>query len=263
MYSDRLNARYRSGRPSSSLSGAGVLIHQLDRLENDNKPWLPCTEKWCVKMSDRWAASIINKDLRYLYFAQVGGFVIAPSTISLFCAYSSDGDSQSKVCSQIYGDGHSCIPGCYPKGQDCITVGHEYTCSFPPENLYDAMMAQMARQARDKTHNEVVIDIRTVAGSLPTSIEAMFYQTTSSDVEIAQIRTAHELFLHEYPTAHTKILILDRAGGKDGVSPFSPDDGRLTNDNAVEDEIDCVDDPDCDCTGDPECEDDWDILELD
>ena len=34
MYSDRLNARYRSGRPSSSLSGAGVLIHQLDRLEN-------------------------------------------------------------------------------------------------------------------------------------------------------------------------------------------------------------------------------------
>ena len=47
---------------------------------------------------------------------------------------------------------------------------------------------------------KVVIDIRTVAGSLPTSIEAMFYQTTSSDVEIAQIRTAHEVYLASRPS---------------------------------------------------------------
>ena len=54
---------------------------------------------------------------------------MAASCSRLFCAYSSDGNSQQKVCPVLYGDA-----SCYPPGQSCIDVGHEYECSFPPNS---------------------------------------------------------------------------------------------------------------------------------
>ena len=46
----------------------------------------------------------------------------------------------------------------------------------------------MSRQARDQTHNELVVDIRSVTQNLPDSIEAMLYLTTSS-AELTLSRT--------------------------------------------------------------------------
>ena len=42
-----------------------------------------------------------------------------------------------------------------------------------------AMQAQMMRQARDKTQNEMVVDTRSVTPFLPGAMEAFFYLTTS------------------------------------------------------------------------------------
>ena len=42
-----------------------------------------------------------------------------------------------------------------------------------------AMQAQMMRQARDKTQNEMVVDTRSVTPFLPGAMEAVFYLTTS------------------------------------------------------------------------------------
>jgi hypothetical protein len=226
LIAERLNARFVAGRPSKSLEGAGVLVHQLDSTEDSSRPWVPCSQNgadnWCHTLADRWASSLINQDLRYLYYKSNGGFVLAPTTARLFCAYSSDGNSQQKVCPVLYGDA-SCTPGCYPPGQSCIDVGHEYECSFPPNSLMQAMQAQMMRQARDKTHNEMVVDTRSVTPFLPGAIEAFFYLTTSSTEEIAKMRFLSKQFLQEYPQANLVLLILDLSAQS---NPFKPDDGR-------------------------------------
>ena len=46
-------------------------------------------------------------------------------------------------------------------------------------SLMQAMQAQMMRQARDKTQNEMVVDTRSVTPFLPGAMEAFFYLTTS------------------------------------------------------------------------------------
>jgi len=225
-FAARLNARFVNGQPSPSLSGAGVLIHQLDSTEEASRPWLPCSklglENWCANLADRWASSLINKDLRFLYYKKVGGFVLDPSTTEIFCAYSSDGDSQRKVCPTLGGDSQ-CIPGCYPPGHSCIDVGHEYECSFPPQNLQQALQAQLVRQARDQIHNELVVDQRSVTPNLPNSIEAMFYLSTSTTEELQRMRRVHTDFVREYPHADVVLLMLDLAAHS---NPFKVDDGR-------------------------------------
>ena len=148
--------------------------------------------------------------------------MLSPSHASLYCAYSSDGDSQSKKCATLHGDS-GCIPGCYPPGQSCIDVGHEYECSFPPEHLQDALQAQMVRQARDQTHNEMVVDLRSITPSLPDSIEAMFYLSTSTTEEVGRMRDTHAAFEREYPHANVVLLMLDISAHS---NPFKVDDGR-------------------------------------
>ena len=49
----------------------------------------------------------------------------------------------AKTCYPLGGNGHTCIPGCYPEGQDCKSVGHPYSCSYPPDQLRDALQAQL------------------------------------------------------------------------------------------------------------------------
>ena len=86
-----------------------------------------------------------------------------------------------------------------------------------------AMQAQMMRQARDKTQNEMVVDTRSVTPFLPGAIEAFFYLTTSSTEEIAKMRFLSERFLQEYPQANLVLLILDLSAQS---NPFKPDDVR-------------------------------------
>jgi hypothetical protein len=144
--------------------------------------------------SPRPSCAVVPFPYSYLYYKIVGGYVLNPLTARLWCAYPTDGDSMAKTCETLFG-GDDCIPGCYPPGHSCIDVGHEYECSYPPENLRECMSAQMVRQARDQIHNEMVIDIRSITSALPGAIEAMFYLVTSSVEEIERIRMAHNMFL--------------------------------------------------------------------
>ena len=64
-----LNVRFRNGLngQSSSLWSSGVLVHQLDTTEEKGRPWMPCSpngaDNWCRGLPDRWATSIINKEV--------------------------------------------------------------------------------------------------------------------------------------------------------------------------------------------------------
>ena len=84
--------------------------------------------------------------------------MIAP-TVSIFCAYAEDGNSMdgSKVCNPLGGNGVTCIPGCYPKGQECPDIGHAWSCSFPPTQLKEALQAQQDRSDMRARNNEVCV----------------------------------------------------------------------------------------------------------
>ena len=168
----RLNERFRHGAPSSDLAAAGVLARQFDTLDDPVHPWLPCpADQWCAGFGDRWPASIINAGARHLYYGDgKGGVLIAP-TVSIFCAYAEDGNSMdgSKVCNPLGGDGVSCIPGCYPKGQECEDVGHAWMCSFPPSQLKQALQAQQDRADFRERNNEVRrASVRGMLGEIAT-----------------------------------------------------------------------------------------------
>ena len=82
-------------------------------------------------------------------------------------------------CGGGYGDGVHCIPGCYPDGQQCQQVGHDWNCAWPPSMLADAMRAQLQRDGgASNSHNEIVIDTRSIEAHLPEIVLAFFFESS-------------------------------------------------------------------------------------
>ncbi|KAL1496682.1 hypothetical protein AB1Y20_014276 [Prymnesium parvum] len=215
-----LNERFRKGAPSNDLESAGVLVRQFDTLDDAKKPWLPCpATDWCAAFADRWATSIIHPGARRMYYgSEKGGFVLAP-TVSIFCAYPEDGNSMdgNKVCHPLGGDGVHCIPGCYPLGQTCAEVGHEWSCSFPPTQLREALQAQLRREDMKQRNNEIVVDLASVEAQLPRSIEGFFV-----GAEEAHVREVREQFMLDFGLSDADgppLLRLNLDGG--GEAPFT------------------------------------------
>ena len=190
-----------------------MLVRQFDQLDdmNEGRPWLPCPTEgfnaWCGKFAGMWAASIIARGGQtFLYLPTTGGLVLAP-TARLFCAYSEDGNSMdpSKLCSSPVGDAdrprseQKCVPGCYPPGQQCAELEaadkakfleetggfapwdrgpYVPRCSYPPEMLKQALEANLwlitdPAQKR-RTHNEMVVDLRSIVSNLPGAVEGLY-----------------------------------------------------------------------------------------
>ena len=228
-----LNRRFAKGVPSNDISRAGVLVRQFDSLDDPWHPWLPCPltgpASWCSKFTDRWATSIINKDERLMYFdalqgghSNVGGLVLSPS-VEIFCAYADDGNSMDpqKVCDPPGGDGFSCIPGCYPVGQQCPDLGRDWVCSYPPSQLNTALQRHRDRGALK--NNEIVVNTASVTAGLPGSIEAFFMIRGGPEDERDKVVNAHNAFLRAYPhlpeEKRPPLLQLDHRSP--GLKPFT------------------------------------------
>jgi hypothetical protein len=213
---EALNRRFRDGRPSDDLASSGVLVRQFDTLDDASKKWLPCppegNNNWCMQFSDRWPTSIINANQLALYYGPgKGGLIIAP-TVELFCAYPSDGNSMEKVCDPLFGDGETCIPGCYPKGQEChgdVT----WTCSYPPERLRDALQAQADRIDYQNRNNELVVDVRTVVSQLPEAIEGFFFIGDRTEPEETRRKFLTEYGMTDENGPPLVELVLSHDGG--------------------------------------------------
>jgi len=222
-----LNDRFEHARPSNSLEEAGVMVRQFDSLDDHTKPWLACPEtgnnNWCRGYSDRWATSIITPKARMMYYGVegIGGLVLAP-TARLFCAYPEDGNSMAKLCRPLGGDGVTCIPGCYPRGQQCADVGHAWSCSFPPTQLGACLRAQEQRVDFLHRNNEIVVDMRSIEQNLPHAIAGFFYCARSGSSERSKVELARNSFLSHYHLSNAEgppLLVLDLPGG--GSRPFS------------------------------------------
>lgn len=110
-----------------------------------------------------------------MYYSDRGGLILAADLVDLFCVYGGDGNSMGHDCGGGYGNGVTCIPGCYPRGQQCQEVGHDWNCAWPPTRLADAMEAQLLRGRPSASHNEIVIDTRSIERNMPSVVLAYFY----------------------------------------------------------------------------------------
>ena len=97
----------------------------------------------------------------------------------------------------------------------------DWTCSFPPDQLRDALQAQQWR-GDGMEHNEVVIDTRSVMAQLPGAVQAFFYLTGSTSDDVNLARGVQGGFLREYGLSPERVplLRLDLWGGEDGRTPF-------------------------------------------
>ena len=232
-----LNHQFATGFPSNDLADAGVLIRQLDSLDDTDKPWLPCPltgyNNWCAHFNDRWATSVINNDARVMYYdvlkdmarGGVGGLVLSPR-VTIFCAYADDGNSMDnqKVCKPAHGDGHTCIPGCYRDGEQCADMNRDWLCSYPPSQLKNALQKHLDRGATK--NNEIVVDTRSITSAPTEMIVAFFVVRGSTVAERNLVVNAHAAFLREYPwlppERQPPILQLDlKYGGREPFSAFS------------------------------------------
>jgi hypothetical protein len=87
---DALNSAFNAGRPSNRMADAGVLVRQFDRLSeiDAGRPWIPCTPaRWCARYHSMWPSSLINRDVRLLYYPSRGGLVLDASAARFFCIY--------------------------------------------------------------------------------------------------------------------------------------------------------------------------------
>ena len=229
-----LNDRFANGGPSNNLESAGILVRQLDGLNDVNKPWLPCRHtgngdsSWCAEMADRWATSLVNPGARNLYYGVrgIGGLVVNTRVAKLFCADPADGNSMdpNKICNPPgrAADG-SCIPGCYPVGKQCNEVGHAWDCSYAPTHLKECLEAQQRDMGAKSRNNEMVVDLTSITSNLPQAILGFWYTPTSGSKEVSDAIDARRAFLREYhlsPATGPPLLILDLTE-KGGDRPFS------------------------------------------
>jgi len=231
--------------PSNDIAEAGVLVRQFDRLDagDDGKPWLPCPQSgynsWCKAFGGLWASTLLapGHHTSRLYMEGECGLVLAPK-VSLFCAYSEDGNSMdgSKMCHGLHGDidettgEPTCIPGCNVPGQQCADrlaanpwhVGpYVAGCSYPPTQLKEALEAHRwgAAEQNRNVWNEMVIDLRTVTANMPDVVEGFFCPPSAggeAKVKLARTRAA---FMRQYERDEAMVLLLTLDTSK--PEPFS------------------------------------------
>lgn len=246
---NHLNARFTNGHPSNTLREAGVLVHQIDALDENHvgenpTPWLPCTPAaedvehppglelghlGCAaqQYADHLEGSIINPKVPFLYSDDAVGFIVAPEHAAVRCSFPEDGGTMSRYCHPDEMAPRDCLDGCYSGGEQCIThtMSASHQMCYAADSLA-AMMAQCEKFARGRfdnnngcrqgngcRYNEIVLDKRAWIDRQPHATEALFYPV-GGDADGA--RSVHRAFLKHYGVNARQVPLvrinLDRIG---------------------------------------------------
>ena len=154
---DQINIRFNEGGPTADIAKAGVLVHTFDDITDSVHPWLPCPEtRWCGRLRDRFAASLIYPPLRDVYSKGDGGFVVNPKHAKVLCSYHGDGHSMAKSCDRP-GVSKDCVPGCGGGYEQCEVVEKTSWCTCPQGDFLCAWrpneLEQMMRQQQSESPN--------------------------------------------------------------------------------------------------------------
>jgi len=189
---DRINERFRSAKPGSSLlHEIGVMIHGIDGQEDDDYPWRVCPKSsmGCGFLSDRMSISVIYKG-KTATFSGGGGVILSPDATRVLCAYGGDGGTRGKLCHPP-GLTAQCVPGCM-MGQGsyeawCEPGPNDYWCDghpWRPEELGTFLQ----RDRISQQYNEIIVDGFYWNEKLPRSIEAIL--TSPGDPQAAKTHAA-------------------------------------------------------------------------
>lgn len=220
-----LNARFSNGRPSNSIREVGLLVHQIDALDEAHvgenpTPWLGCTNAHTVdgaacsarRYQDHFSASVINRKVPFIYSDDAVGMIIAPQFAVVRCSFPEDGGTMSRICGPNETSPTDCLQGCYSiasGGRQCVTK----TEAANKQNCYagGALMAMMAqcekfalgsfdnnngcRQGNGCRYNEIILEKAPWADAQPHATEAIFYPVGG---DAANARRVHRAFLKHY-----------------------------------------------------------------
>ena len=246
------------------MATAGVVLHQFDELEDPARNWAPCpkppnkcTQKdghqvpcACAPLSDRMSATIVAAHPRVglqegaadpiaLYRNDVGGVVLAPEAVKLFCGYTTDGGTRNKRCSPP-GRSAKCTPGCADvdgRAKWCDAAAAEASgdlafCVGLPWHP-DDLAKMLGRHRQRGGYSEIVIDSERWEAMLPDAIEAFFYPVTGEcalDTRCQiHTRAVHQAFLYHYSLDEAQVPLLKlhpQATGAHWDAPFDVDGGE-------------------------------------
>ena len=161
----RIDARFRLGRPSARLAEAGVLVHISDGLEDTETGRL-----WdAVVTVDHMSCSLINVNRPKLFSGGStpgDGLVLSPRT-PLLCAWDHDVGTQSMLNRGCGFETCDSTPGAQLDGPSGLP---RRKCSWRP-----ADMATMLERQKEHNYNEVIVSSIAWQHSLPWLVEAFVY----------------------------------------------------------------------------------------
>ena len=221
---DRLNAQFVRGHASNNLLDVGILVHQLDTLDEAHPgenptPWLQqheCPESGCA---DHLSGSIINRKVPYIYSDDAVGFVMSPEQAVVRCAFPEDGGTMSRTCQPGEAVPADCLPGCYSDGRQCVThtvAATKQNCYTPQSlanMLYQCEMYSSrhfdnnngCRQGNGCRYNEIILERVPWTERQPHATEAIFYPAGG---DAASARRVHAAFLRHYSLTAAQVPLV-------------------------------------------------------
>ena len=206
---DRINARYFAGKPSNSLSEAGVLVHVLDGGLNGGEPWLP-GGAW----RDYLSASLFNaRKLPHGLYSGGTALVIAPSS-KVRCAYPQDSGTKSWTTAKAAKGPHGHpLAGCGPRmcskaDAPFPSPRHDsgYACAFPPQMFKECLEAFDSYSTDVSAYTEVVVDL-----SVGFAFEAVVGHGSSA---------VHQAILKHFGLNERQLPLLSFGPGLKGEGPL-------------------------------------------
>ena len=220
---NRLNQRWRAGRPSAEPESAGVFLTQWDAFHRGAESgvlqlWLPCQPTdwcyWLVGASPRFSATVTNALTPGLWDAGLAGFVIDSDAVAIRCAYSGDASSQGggSGCPAGADDGIAAVStnetsadGKFVPLQWCTarSPSGDGGCAWRPEQLIDAMSQQVhlspvGSYNQRHSYNELVCNYMPFVDRLPHAVEALFVLSTSSTEMVTRARDVRDAFIRDF-----------------------------------------------------------------
>lgn len=127
----------------------------------------------------------------------------------------------------------TCIPGCYPTGQQCPDLQARagcrnawcqriWDCSFPPSHLAGALRAQLRvshTPPRAGSHNEVVVDVASIVRNLPDSILGWYHTADADDGQRRLARDAHRAFMRAFNLTTEVVPLVQLDFAVEGEAP--------------------------------------------
>ena len=133
---EELNHRFRHGRPSRNVGGAGVFVHVFDGQVGWGRFWGGARNGWSTPdFESRISASVINARTPFAFFGYgptaAPGFVLRPEFVAsaMMCSYPGDACTNCHYCPPPGFASPTCSPGCIDGRGTHSSLGTNYTRS--------------------------------------------------------------------------------------------------------------------------------------